>query len=98
MSMVTVAATRIHMSPGMPGGPVAITPGVDSKNPGIYTVDIYQSGLGLPDRDYYLRDDQQFKDIRTAYQAHIAKMLTLVGYADAEKHAADIMALETAMA
>jgi len=103
LDMIAAATThediaKVMATPGMPGGPVAITPGVDSKNPGIYTVDIYQSGLGLPDRDYYLRDDQQFKDIRTAYQARIAKMLTLVGYADAEKHAADIMALETAMA
>jgi putative endopeptidase len=89
---------KIMATPGMPGGPVAITPGVDSKNPDLYTIDIYQSGLGLPDRDYYFRDDQQSKDIRVAYQAHIAKMLTLVGYADAEKRAADIMALETAMA
>ena len=89
---------KIMATPGMPGGPVAITPGVDSKNPGIYTIDIYQSGLGLPEKDYYFREDQQFKDIRAAYQAHIAKMLTLVGYPDAEKHAADIMALETAMA
>jgi len=103
LDAIAAAAThedvaKIMATPGMPGGPVAITPGVDSKNPGIYTVDIYQSGLGLPERDYYLRDDQQFKDIRTAYQAHIAKMLMLVGYADADKHAADIMALETAMA
>lgn len=89
---------KIMATPGMPGGPVAITPGVDSKDPSKYTIDVYQSGLGLPERDYYLREDQQFKDIRAAYQAHIAKMLTLVGYADAEKHAADIMALETAMA
>ncbi len=89
---------KIMATPGMPGGPVAITPGVDAKDPGKYTIDVYQSGLGLPERDYYLREDQQFKDIRTAYQAHIGKMLALVGYADAEKHAADIMALETAMA
>jgi len=103
LDAIATAAThediaKIMATPGMPGGPVAITPGVDSKNPGIYTVDIYQSGLGLPEKDYYFRDDQQFKDIRAAYQAHIGKMLTLAGYPDAEKHATDIMALETAMA
>ncbi len=103
LDAIAAAAThedlaKIMATPGMPGGPVAITPGVDSKNPGIYTIDIYQSGLGLPEKDYYFRDDQQFKDIRAAYQAHIGKMLALAGYADAEKHAADIMALETALA
>ena len=84
--------------PGMPGGPVGMGPGIDSKDPNKYVIDIVQSGLGLPDRDYYLRDDKQFADIRTAYQAHIAKMLTMAGYPDAEKAAADILKLETQIA
>jgi predicted metalloendopeptidase len=89
---------EIMAIPGMPGGPVGMGPGIDPKDPSKYVIDISQSGLGLPDRDYYLRDDKQFADIRAAYQAHIAKMLTMSGYADAEKAAADILALETRIA
>ena len=89
---------RIIATPGLPGGPLGISAGIDAKDPGKYVVGVSQSGLGLPDREYYFRDDKQFQDIRTAYQGHIGKMLTLAGYADAEKHAADILALETAIA
>lgn len=89
---------KIIATPGLPGGPLSISAGIDAKDPGKYVVAVGQSGLGLPDREYYFRDDQQFKDIRAAYQAHIGRMLTLVGYADAEKHAEAIMALETSIA
>lgn len=43
-----------------------------------------QGGLGLPDRDYYLKDDPKFKTIRQEYQTHIAKMLELAGAAPAQ--------------
>jgi putative endopeptidase len=59
-----------------------------------------QSGLGLPNRDYYLGDEAAFKAARVAYVAHIAHMLTLLGdpapIAAAESKA--IMALETRLA
>ena len=38
-----------------------------------------QSGLGLPDRDYYLKDDEKLKSARETYVKHIAKLLTLSG-------------------
>ena len=59
-----------------------------------------QSGLGLPDRDYYLKDDEKLKKAREAYEQHIVKILTLAGetQADAVKQAASILALETAIA
>ncbi|MBD8009954.1 M13 family metallopeptidase [Acinetobacter pecorum] len=59
-----------------------------------------QSGLGLPDRDYYLKDDEKLKKAREAYEQHIVKVLTLAGesQADAAKQAASILALETAIA
>jgi len=38
-----------------------------------------QGGLGLPDRDYYLKDDARMKDLRALYQDHAAKMLVLAG-------------------
>jgi putative endopeptidase len=59
-----------------------------------------QGGLGLPDRDYYFKTDAKSVQQRTAYEAHVAHMLTLLGDS-AEKSAAEaksIVALETALA
>jgi putative endopeptidase len=57
-------------------------------------------GLGLPDRDYYLKDDDKSKDIREKYLAHVRRMFELIGDApDAAKRQADtVMAMETALA
>jgi len=72
----------------------------DLKNPNIYTVGIDQGGLGLPDRDYYVKDDAQLEEIRTKYGEYIARMLELGGVssADAKAKAARILAFETAIA
>ncbi len=70
----------------------------DEKNSTQYAVYLGQSGLGLPDRDYYLKDDEKFKTIRAAYVSYIKDMLTLAGVADAEKAAERILALETKLA
>jgi len=70
----------------------------DAKKPTEYIVYLFQSGLGLPDRDYYLLDDAKFKDMRAGYVAHVEKMLGMAGDPDAAKSARTIMALETALA
>ncbi len=70
----------------------------DNRNATQYIGDLYQSGLGLPDRDYYLLNDAKFKSIREGYVAHVEKMLSLAGMKDAGKAAKDIMALETRIA
>lgn len=59
-----------------------------------------QAGLGLPDRDYYLKEDAKSKQLRAAYQAHVEKMLVLAGRSakQARQAAQDVMALETAIA
>jgi putative endopeptidase len=57
-----------------------------------------QSDLGLPDRDYYLKDDAHFRAIRTAYREHIVKLLALAGEPAPETSAEAIIALETALA
>ncbi|MEQ1472409.1 MAG: M13 family metallopeptidase [Candidatus Acidiferrum sp.] len=62
--------------------------------------DADQGGLGMPDRDYYLRDDDRSKQLRTDYIAHVAKMFQLAGDS-AEKSAAKaqtVMTIETALA
>src|SRR5467141_3507603 len=59
-----------------------------------------QGGLGLPDRDYYLKDDTKSEELRKAYLAHVAKMFKLLGDspADAATEAATVMRIETALA
>src|SRR5690348_16893290 len=65
----------------------------DAKDPAHYVVGLSQSGLGMPDRDYYLQDS--FAAKKAAYQAYVAKMLALEGWTDPDKNAAAIVALET---
>jgi putative endopeptidase len=69
---------------------------VDAKDPAHYVASLSQSGLGMPDRDYYLQPS--FAAKKAAYQAYVAKMLTLEGWPDADKAAAAIVALETRIA
>ena len=68
----------------------------DLKDPDANSAYISQGGLGLPDRDYYL--EASFADKKAAYQAYLAQMLTMIGWADADKAAADIVAFETRLA
>jgi putative endopeptidase len=67
----------------------------DLKNPDQYSVVITQSHLGLPDRDYYLKDDPKLKEFRARYTQYIEQMLTLGGVPDVPAKARDIMAFET---
>jgi len=50
----------------------------DLKNPVMHALYTWQGGIGLPDREYYLKDDDKSKNIRTEYVSHIEKMLTLL--------------------
>ena len=68
----------------------------DAKAPTRYAAYVSQGGLGLPDRDYYL--DAKFADKKTAYRAHVARILALAGWPDADKAADAILALETRIA
>jgi len=70
--------------------------GDDAKNPEQYTLYMGQSGLGLPDREFYLRDN--FKPQKERYQKYVADMLALAGWEEPEKNAADIVAMETKIA
>jgi putative endopeptidase len=66
----------------------------------IFKFYLMQSGLGLPDRDYYVKEDQRSQEIRAEYVKHVAKMFELLGDAPetAAANAKTVMAIETRLA
>ncbi len=74
--------------------------GADSKNSDMNAAYLNPSGLGLPERDYYLLDDADSKDTRKKYKEYITDMLQYLDYteADAKKAAETILAFETRLA
>jgi putative endopeptidase len=87
-----------HMIEIGAGAPFNLRVNLDSRNSTQYAVILQQSGLGMPDRDYYLQDDAKLKEARAAYRVHIEKMLNLAGETEAARSAAAILALETSLA
>jgi predicted metalloendopeptidase len=71
----------------------------DARDSTRYIVDLGQGGLGLPDRDYYLKDDDaRLKGMRDKYREHVAKMLAMAGDTTGAADAGNILALETGLA
>ena len=70
--------------------------GDDAKNPDKYALYLSQSGLGLADREFYLKDN--YKPQKDRYQKYVADMLRLIGWDEPDKNAADVVALETKIA
>ncbi len=70
----------------------------DFLDPTQYAILLAQSGLGLPDREYYFKDDPTSVAIRDKYVAHIEKMFDLAGITGGAEAAQTIMALETRLA
>ena len=78
--------------------PLALYVNIDEKDSSSYAAYIWQSGLNLPDKDYYFNEEERFVKLRAGYLVHIEKMLTLAGLANAKESAINIMALETKLA
>lgn len=78
----------------------AIYVGADDMNSSMNIVHTYQSGLGMGERDYYLEQDDNTKNIRTKYGEHIVKMFRLAGFDEsaATKAQKAIMNIETRLA
>ncbi|HEX3398385.1 MAG TPA: M13 family metallopeptidase [Steroidobacteraceae bacterium] len=91
----TVIARMVEIGAG---APFSLEVNPDARNSAQYAVILHQGGLGMPDRDYYLKDDAKLKEARAAYRAHIEKMLSMAGQAKAAKSAAAILDLETSLA
>ena len=102
LEQIKSAASREELATlmGQPGGmgrslfEVGISP--DAKAPTRYAVYVSSDGLGLPDKDYYLKPS--FTAIKTKYEAYVSSLLTLIGWPDAGTRAAEIVAFETKMA
>ena len=80
--------------------PFGVVSSPDNHNPSQVLARVFASGLGLPDRDYYLKPEERFTDAREKYVAHVAKMFELAGTgkAAAKQHAKTVLAFETRLA
>lgn len=78
------------------GSLFAVFVDVDIKDPSRYVVYVGQSGLGLPDRDYYLKPD--FTAQKTKYQAYAAQLLQLLAWPEAKKRAGELIEFESRVA
>src|SRR5690349_23532715 len=79
---------------GVVDTPVELQVTPDFKDPTVYAPITWQGGLGLPDRDYYLKDTERFAKARTAYLGYLTTLYTLAGDKHAAAHATAVMALE----
>ncbi|MGA3053638.1 MAG: M13 family metallopeptidase [Candidatus Korobacteraceae bacterium] len=80
--------------------PFGVNAASDNHNPSQVIADVQAGGLGLPDRDYYLKTEERFQQARAQYLVHVANMFQLAGYsqADSRKAADQVMQFETALA
>ncbi len=91
-------ATFAHFAKLGISNPFGVGVRQDPKVSTVNIVSVTQSGLGMPDRDYYLRKDAAITATRSAYVAYITRLLTLGRQPDPAGAAQQIVALETAIA
>jgi len=72
--------------------------GQDDKNPDVYTYIIFQGGIGMPDRDFYLKENERNTSLQAAYLKHLENVLTLAGEANAAARAKAIYDFEKQVA
>ncbi len=90
---------RLIARPDMPvASPIGFYIDTDARNPDRYIVYITHGGLGLGERQFYLRTEDQFVQIRAQYEAHIARVLTLGGMTNTAAKARQVFAFETQIA
>ena len=83
---------------GTANTPVRLGVSSDPKHPDRYLTSVRQGGLGMPDRDYYLKDDARFAKARTAYQTYLEALFRLAGDRQAAESAKLVFALEVRIA
>ena len=72
--------------------------GQDDKNPDVYIYTMFQGGIGMPDRDFYLKENERNTKLQTAYLKHLENVLTLAGEKDAAARAKAIYDFEKQVA
>ena len=97
-SVKQLPATFAHLAKIGVQTPVSVYVGADPKSSMVNIVQVGQSGLGLPDRDYYLKNDGKMVETRQAYEKYITELLTQAKQPDAAGAASRIVALETQIA
>ena len=102
LAKITAARSRSDIARlfGAPGYSSPFEVGIipDLKDPNRYALNLGQSGLGLPDRDYYLSQDPKLVEVRQQYAAHIERMLGLAHIEGGRRQAREIVEFETALA
>jgi len=78
--------------------PLLFSVAPDAKNARVNLLQLGQSGLGLPNRDYYLQDDTRLASARLEYERYLKKLFTLAGFSGAQQRARQVIGLETAIA
>jgi putative endopeptidase len=99
-SPADLPAAMAHLQSHGIDAPMQFTVRQDARDSSRYIPELHQSGLGLPERDAYFRDDEKSKALRDAYRRHLARLLALAGDPEevAAKHAAIVLDLETELA
>ena len=80
------------------GSPMGFYVDQDDKNSTQYLAAIIQSGMSLPDRDYYLQDDEKFQSARAALTKYVKTLYDLSGLPESEQAALDVLEIETLLA
>ncbi|MDQ3283475.1 MAG: M13 family metallopeptidase [Acidobacteriota bacterium] len=95
-----LAKVIAHLADLQIAAPFGIGSSPDNHNPSQVIARVYASGLGLPDRDYYLKDDKRFVETREKYREHLAKMFVLAGSSNAAAKSAaqTVLDFETRLA
>ncbi len=88
---------RLFALPGY-ASPIGLSIDADEKDSGVYALYLEQAGLGLPDRDYYLKDSETNQEIRAKYKEYLTFLSGKLGYADPGAAAEAVYALEQRLA
>ena len=78
--------------------PISFGIGADRSNADRHQLGVSIGGIGLPDRDYYLEDTEQYLNVRAEYMAHIERILDFANIEDSAAKAAAVLAVETRIA
>lgn len=94
-----IIRTVAHLERVGSGGVWGVGIDQDMENSERYIIHMGQGGLGMPDRDYYLKNDTESRRVRNAYEKHLTRLLTLAGRPkDARQDATVVLEIETALA